>query len=44
MATMLTPAVSMIVLSVVPPQMRPHASALLGIFLAGVGGVGGLFC
>ena len=42
MATMLTPAVSMIVLSVVPPKMRPHTSALLGIFLAGVGGVGGL--
>ncbi|HVV35403.1 MAG TPA: MFS transporter [Acidimicrobiales bacterium] len=42
MATMLTPAVSMIVLSVVPPKMRPHTSALLGIFLAGVGGIGGL--
>ena len=42
MATMLTPAVSMIVLSLVPPKMRPHTSALLGIFLAGVGGIGGL--
>src|SRR5205085_8383473 len=42
MATLLTPAVSMIVLSLVPPKMRPHTSALLGIFLAGVGGIGGL--
>ena len=42
MAVLLTPAMSMIVLSIVPPKMRPHTSALLGIFLAGVGGIGGV--
>jgi ABC-type branched-subunit amino acid transport system ATPase component/predicted MFS family arabinose efflux permease len=41
-AALLTPAVNMIVLSLVPPKMRPHTSALLGIFLAGVGGIGGV--
>ena len=28
-------------LSVVPSQMRPHAGALAGIFLGGVGGIAG---
>src|SRR6185503_3683643 len=42
MATLIQPAMSMIVLSIVPPKMRPHTSALMGIFLAGVGGVGGV--
>jgi ABC-type branched-subunit amino acid transport system ATPase component/MFS family permease len=40
--SMLFPSVGMVIFSVVPPEMRPHTSALLGIFLAGVGGVGGL--
>jgi ABC-type branched-subunit amino acid transport system ATPase component len=38
----LAPAVHMTALSLVPPNLRAHASALLGIFLAGVGGVGGV--
>jgi len=42
MAAILQPAVGMVALSVVPPKMRPHTSALLGIFLAGVGGVAGV--
>jgi ABC-type branched-subunit amino acid transport system ATPase component/MFS family permease len=36
------PLLSMIQLSIVPAQMRPHVSALSGIFLAAVGGGGGL--
>jgi ABC-type branched-subunit amino acid transport system ATPase component len=40
----LTPALQSAQLSVVPSQMRPHASALAGIFVGGVGGiVGALF-
>ena len=42
MAALLLPALSITMLSIVPPLMRPHASALGGIFLAGVGGIGGL--
>ncbi|HEX2038214.1 MAG TPA: MFS transporter [Acidimicrobiales bacterium] len=42
MAALLLPALSIVMLSIVPPLMRPHASALGGIFLAGVGGIGGL--
>jgi ABC-type branched-subunit amino acid transport system ATPase component/sugar phosphate permease len=38
----LTPLISTGYLSVVRPQMRPHASALFGIFLAGVGGILGV--
>jgi ABC-type branched-subunit amino acid transport system ATPase component/MFS family permease len=38
----LAPAVHMTALSLVPPPMRAHTSALLGIFLTGVGGVGGV--
>ncbi|MBV9256264.1 MAG: MFS transporter, partial [Actinobacteria bacterium] len=41
-AAILQPAVGMVAMSVVPPKMRPHTTALLGIFLAGVGGVGGV--
>jgi len=36
------PAISLIALSIVPPRMRPHVAALVGIALAAVGGVGGL--
>jgi len=40
----LTPALAITVLSVIPSNMRPHAAALLGIFLGGVGGlIGALF-
>jgi ABC-type branched-subunit amino acid transport system ATPase component/sugar phosphate permease len=38
----LAPLISTGYLSVVRPQMRPHASALVGIFLAGVGGILGV--
>ena len=42
--TILTPALLACLLSVVPSQMRPHAGALAGIFIGGVGGiVGALF-
>ena len=38
------PALTGPLLSVVPPTMRPHASALTGIFIGGVGGlIGALF-
>ena len=37
----LGPALGIALLSIVPAQMRPHASALYGIFLGGVGGVAG---
>ena len=37
----LGPALSIALLSIVPAQMRPHASALYGIFLGGVGGIAG---
>jgi ABC-type branched-subunit amino acid transport system ATPase component len=40
----LTPAFAVTVLSIIPAVMRPHAAALLGIFLGGVGGlIGALF-
>lgn len=42
MFAILQPALFVTVLSVVPPRMRPHAAALTGIFLAGVGGFAGL--
>ena len=37
----LAPALSIAMLSIVPAQMRPHAAALQGIFLGGVGGIAG---
>ncbi|TAL21921.1 MAG: MFS transporter, partial [Frankiales bacterium] len=37
----LGPALGIALLSIVPSQMRPHAGALYGIFLAGVGGIAG---
>ncbi|MDX6199682.1 MAG: branched-chain amino acid transport system ATP-binding protein livF [Actinomycetota bacterium] len=39
--SMLSPALGIALLSVVPARMRPHASALYGIFLGGVGGLAG---
>ncbi len=40
----LTPAIAISILSVIPSNMRPHASALIGIFQFGVGGfVGAIF-
>ncbi|MEN3271449.1 MAG: hypothetical protein V7636_210 [Actinomycetota bacterium] len=44
MLAILTPAFAVTTLSIVPSHMRPHAAALLGIFLGGVGGIiGALF-
>jgi ABC-type branched-subunit amino acid transport system ATPase component/sugar phosphate permease len=37
----LGPSLGIALLSVVPSRMRPHASALYGIFLGGVGGIAG---
>ncbi|HSK24585.1 MAG TPA: MFS transporter [Egicoccus sp.] len=37
----LNPAISITVLSIIPAEMRPHAAALLGLFLGGVGGTAG---
>src|SRR4051812_1220060 len=37
----LAPSMNIALLSVVPSRMRPHASALYGIFLGGVGGIAG---
>ncbi len=37
----LQPALFIAILSIVPARMRPHASALVGIFLGGVGGLAG---
>jgi ABC-type branched-subunit amino acid transport system ATPase component/MFS family permease len=37
----LGPALGIAIYSVVPAQMRPHAAAVQGIFLGGVGGVAG---
>ena len=37
----LGPALGITLLSIVPARMRPHASALYGIFLGGVGGIAG---
>jgi ABC-type branched-subunit amino acid transport system ATPase component len=41
-AALIQPALNVVMLSIIPPYMRPHASALAGIFFAGVGGIGGL--
>jgi ABC-type branched-subunit amino acid transport system ATPase component len=38
---LLTPAIYTVLYSVVPSQMRPHAAALAGIFVGGVGGLAG---
>ena len=38
----LNPLLAVAMLSVVPPRMRPHATALMGIAIAAVGGTGGL--
>ena len=38
---LLLPAIYTVLFSVIPSQMRPHAAALAGIFLGGVGGVAG---
>ena len=44
LVTLLNPALNAALLSVIPSQSRPHAGALAGIFLGGVGGVvGALF-
>lgn len=40
--SLLIPSLNLSMLSIVPPRMRPHAAALAGIFLAAVGGFGGL--
>ncbi|HVE63227.1 MAG TPA: MFS transporter [Mycobacteriales bacterium] len=37
----LSPALAIVTLSIVPAQMRPHAGALYGIFFGGVGGIAG---
>ena len=39
---LMQPTLYVTMLSLVPPAMRAHAAALAGIFLAGVGGFGGL--
>ena len=36
------PAIHVVMLSIIPPSMRAHASALAGLFFAGVGGIGGV--
>ncbi len=41
MVAVLAPAIDLAILSVVPARMRPHTSALTGIFFGGVGGVSG---
>ena len=44
MLAIMVPTLSMVMLSIIPASMRPHAAALLGIFLGGVGGLlGALF-
>ncbi|MHB8464292.1 MAG: MFS transporter [Acidimicrobiales bacterium] len=42
MLTLLLPAMYIGIFSIIPSRMRPHMSALIGIFLAAVGGMGGL--
>ncbi|MEA3020524.1 MAG: hypothetical protein QOI47_2048, partial [Actinomycetota bacterium] len=42
MLTILLPAMYIGMFSIIPSKMRPHMSALIGIFLAAVGGMGGL--
>ena len=41
LVAVLNPALNIVSLSVIPSQMRPHAAALQGIFLGGVGGIAG---
>ncbi|MEZ5220575.1 MAG: ATP-binding protein [Ilumatobacteraceae bacterium] len=41
LSTVMGPAVSLAVLSIVPARFRPHLAALAGIYLAGIGGVAG---
>lgn len=41
LSTVMGPAVSLAVLSIVPAKFRPHLAALAGIYLAGIGGVAG---
>jgi ABC-type branched-subunit amino acid transport system ATPase component/sugar phosphate permease len=41
MVALLGPALGIVLLSVVPSQMRPHLAALQGIFIGGVGGISG---
>ncbi|HAP74750.1 MAG TPA: hypothetical protein DCR14_01545, partial [Acidimicrobiaceae bacterium] len=41
LSTVMGPAVSLAVLSIVPARFRPHLAALAGIYLAGVGGFAG---
>ncbi len=44
LVAVLSPAISISILSVVPSNMRPHAAALIGIFQFGVGGaIGAVF-
>ncbi len=44
LVSIITPALNSALLGVIPSQMRPHAAALEGIFLGGVGGLlGALF-
>ena len=38
----LNPAVVIAIMAVIPPRMRPHAAALIGLFAAGVGAMAGL--
>ncbi len=40
--TVMTPAMTLPMYSVVPAQMRPHLGALTGLFTSGVGGVAGV--
>jgi ABC-type branched-subunit amino acid transport system ATPase component len=42
MFAIVTPLLSTLLFSIIPARMRPHAAALTGIFLAGVGGLLGL--
>lgn len=39
---LLTPTLNIVTLAILPPEMRPHAAALTNVFLAAVGGFGGL--
>jgi ABC-type branched-subunit amino acid transport system ATPase component/sugar phosphate permease len=39
--SLMGPALGIVVMSVVPSNMRPHLAALQGIFLAGIGGISG---
>ena len=41
LAALIAPALDVALLSVIPARMRPHAAALAGIFIGGVGGIAG---